>query len=500
MKKRELRMLSLLLSLLLALSIFVGCAPEPADEDETKETESQSLTESETTKEEETTSATKTFEDMSDTEKAFYLWNDISILETKTSYQSDMTVLFKGTTQGLPFTMTGTETAKIILSENETFYSDSAEETIDLGEGRYVRELVMKKGYANGKFYTYQSEDGEEKGVYSSVSTEDWKAYFLEAMEEEDLILSSLLVKNVSFEETSNGYEAAFSGFTSKGLLEVENKLLGGTSSVIGKSPTDAELTLQVGKDMLPQKATIQYVYEYEVGENVPAMSIEVVYSHYDEVSASSVDLTGYRQVTHLFEAERIEDDLGKLDIAKTASFDYSEQFIQTLNEETLDDSAATYRVSYSNNEDGYSFMVDADDGDDYLYADGQLKQLQNGSATTTPLDELQARSIIEGYYDPESFGVLDAESVTVTKTATSTKVSITLAEVDLSKFEAAFDAYGFTVEDLEWVEGTYIVELKNGKIARIQYIVEFGLQVRDMGALSFEYIQTVTNLTYTEA
>ena len=504
MKKRELRILSLLLSLLLMLSIFVGCAPDSADEDETKGAEStQAFTESETTEEEETTATPKkTFEEMSDTEKAFYLWNDSSILETKTSYQTDMTMSISGTMQEIPFTMTGSGTTKVIMSENEAFYYDSAEETIDVGDGMYVSEIVLERGYADGKFYSYQSEDGDDKGVYADVSKEDWVSFFKESLEDDDLILSSLLVKNTSFKETSDGYEIAFSGFTKQGLYEVESKLLGESSSaIIGKSPSDIELKTQFGKDMLPKKLTIEDVYEYAVGENRPELTMEATFSLYDGVRSSSVNVTGYRQVTNLLEAARIENYFGKLDAAKEASFDYAKQLIQTLDREILDDSIANYRVSCANKENGYTFLIDAEEGNDLLYSDGQLKQIQNGStAQTVSLEEFQARSTIEGYYDPASFNMLDAESVTVTNSGISTRVEVTLAEVDLSSFGAIFDAYGFTIEELEWVEGTYVVELKNGKIVGVRYVVEFGLQYQNSGELSFECIQTVGNLTYTEA
>lgn len=502
MKKRELRILSLLLSLLLMLSIFVGCAPDPADEGETKEAEStQESTESETVKEEETTAAEKTFEEMSDTEKAFYLWNDTSIFDQKTSYQTDITMSISGTMQELPFTLTGSGTTKVIMSENEAFYYDFAEETIDVGDGMYVSELVLKKGYADGKFYSYQSQDGDEKGAYADVSKKDWVRFFKENLEDDDLILSSLLMKNIAYRELSDGHEITFSGFTKWGLYELESKMLGGSSAIIGKSPSDIELKMQFGKDMLPKKLTIEYVYEYAGNENRPELTMEAVYSHYDEVRASSVNVTGYREVENFLEAARVEAYLGKVDAAKEASFKYHTELVQVLNDQTLDETSVSYDVFYTNQENGFSFWVDAVEAQDYLYSDGQLTVLQNGSVVQSySLDELEARSTIEGYYDPASFNMLDAERVTVARSGSSSRMEITLAEVDLSRFQSIFDAYGITIEELEWVEGTYIVNQIYGQIVGIEYSVEFGLQYQGMGELWFYYGQTVKNLTYTEA
>lgn len=475
--------LAMTLILVLLLGVLTGCktSPDPSGEGTSHSNTNEPWTE--------TQPPQKSFEEMTDKEKAFYLFNAAE--DNCSSCTVDMTISATGVIQGMPFSMTGGGKMISIDTPTELFYYEDATEHFDIGNGTFVQDIVMKSGYVNGKMFSYQSSDGETDGVYSTLTDAEWRAYEKEKIEDEDLILSEELVGSVTLTTTAEGYTATFTDFTEKGLDEM-NKGYGDMSSVMGDDPSDVVLTISVDAEKKPLGMTVQFLYEG--GTDAPTFVMDGIYRDVNQTKSIAVDLSGYRNVGDLRVIERAERALGKITEASAATWECYESCTIWQGETQLSFSDVTVNASFTDGKDGYRFSLTDSDGGKARYENGMMYSQSAGQKEqSASCDEQAARSYLnETYVDFAGLSVYQASSVTKTEQYDE----ITLADVDLSKFDAIL--VSFSEEQVRNAQGFVVVELKEGKLAYLSYQVYFEI-LTPQGTVSVNYLKDIASIQYTE-
>lgn len=473
--------LAMTLILALLLGVLTGCktSPDPSGEGTSHSNTNEPWTE--------TQPPQKSFEEMTDKEKAFYLFNAAE--DNCSSCTVDMTISATGVIQGMPFSMTGGGKMISIDTPTEVFYYEDATEHFDVGNGTLVLDLVMKTGYANGKMFSYQSSDGETDGVYSTLTDAEWRAYEKEKSEDEDLILSEELVGSVTLTTTEEGYTATFTDFTEKGLSEMDNAY-GDLSSVMGDDPSDVVLTISVDAEKKPRSMTVQFLYEG--GTDAPTFVMDGIYRDVNQTESIAVDLSGYRNVGDLRVIERTKRALGKITEASAATWEGYASCVMSSGETQVSSSDVTVNASFTDDKDGYRFSLTDSDGGKARYEGGMMYSQSAGQAEqSVSCDEQAARSYLNDTY-------LDFAELTVHKASGVTKTEsgyeITLSDVDLSMFDSMLEG-GNQIDDLL---GVVTVEWKEGKIAYLSYEISFEL-ITPQGTVSVNYLKDIASIQYTE-
>lgn len=484
MKRNNCLAMAVILALL--LGVLTGCqaTSDPSGE-ETKKADTNAPWV-------ETQSPQKSFEELTEKEKAFYLFNDN--LESYSSYTVDMTISATGVIQGMPFSITGGGKMISIDNPTEVFYYEDANEHIDIGNGTLVQDIVMKSGYANGKMFSYQSADGEQDGVYSALTDAEWRTYMAEKEEaDDDLTLSDELVGSVTLTTTEEGYTATFTDFTEKGLSEM-NKGYGDMSSVMGDDPSDVVLTISVDAEKKPRSMTAQFLYEG--GTDAPTFVIDGIYRDVNQTKSIAVDLSGYRNVGDLRVIERAERAIGKIAEASAATWECYESCTVWQGETQLNVSDVTVNASFTDGKDGYRFSLTDSKGGKARYEGGLMYSQSAGQAEeSAACDEQAARSYLnETYVDFAELSVHGASGVTKTENG----YEITLSDVDMSEFTPILSVFSATENDVRNAQSFVAVELKDGNLAYLSYQVHFDL-ITPQGTVSVGYLKDIASIQYTE-
>lgn len=445
----------------------------------------------------------KDFDSLSDREKAFWLWNNLeettdSISETLQSYTVGMTVSARGEVQGMPLVVSGGGTLRAVRTDDEVFYYEETTEHMEMGNGQYKQDVVLKSGFVDGKMFSYQSTDGEGRGVYSEIAAADWMAHMKEKNKDSVLTLSEKTVQDVTLTTSEDGYEAKFSSFTQEGLAEVK-RAYGSLESLMGTAPSDVEITIATTAEKLPLRMKICFVYDENADGDAPEMIIEGTYTDLNQTEPVSVSLDGYTKVSDLRVVERADRALDRLKKASAATFLCTEACTVYQGTREIADSSATIDISFFDDVEGYRFVVEDSLGTKIRYEKGkQYIQQQGLSMQEVACTEFAARSTIEQQYI--GFAKLSAYNTAQIMEEGDGKYVVYLVDVnlDVAAFASILKALSATEKNVKNAQANVALEFEDGELKSLTYSAFFDIVV-SQGTCSVTYYKDMKNISYTK-
>ena len=281
MKRLTLKILALVMAIILILPFIFACT----DEDETPSTSS-------------TKAPEKTFDEMNEKEKAFYILN---LDYEEENVRQEMTMNVSSVMEGFAFTLTATavEIECGIGTNNYKHYLNS-EMYMDLGF--YSSSSKEVSGYFDGVMFEALHEDNINQYSYkSNISQADYIAYN-ESLEEDDNDNFGITKNNcrtaTCVQDENGNWIATFSDFSGSALEELQEMVdgLADTSTLV-----DGKIILTVDSNLRPVSAAIEFVFE---GTEVPEMSAQVTYQFGNEVIMPDMNLNSFTQVDDLRKME----------------------------------------------------------------------------------------------------------------------------------------------------------------------------------------------------
>ena len=276
MKKFTLKLLSLMLCCIMMLPLIMACGDE-TDPDEVSEVER--------------------FEAMTESEKAFYILEDISYDNGTGKMGADMTMSIKGTYMGYSYTVSAV--AERFMIDNSQEFKDYTETTITITMAGMSEVICSKSGWINGKQFVYTDYDGSGNGdgVYSEMSKEDYIK--LQEDESGDYSDSFGITKDscatVTCTKNAQGnWIATFTDISEEGLADFKEMFAAFEPMVDASTLTDVTLTLTVSASLVPVGISVSFEFS---GSNPPVVELEYDIFYGDEVVIPSIDLSGYEEV-----------------------------------------------------------------------------------------------------------------------------------------------------------------------------------------------------------
>lgn len=482
----------MLLCLCLLMGVLVGCTTPPVGGD------------AETTEDDgnggggaSQKPAEKTFEEMNDKEKALYLWNRrVNEDEmTKGEQMAKLSASAEGEMQGLPFVMSIVGTIQMRYDGNEFFYYEDASERVNVNNGQYTTDIVIQNGYADGKMFSYQENDGDGRGVYSSLSAKDYVAYLQEKTEDGKMELTAAMVGEYTLTATEEGgYEVTMSALTAEGMKTLKNTL-GDLSTVMGGDLTSVEIDFAVDKALNPTVMEIHCSYEAEEGKDVPTLEMKMEFVKIDELTEwAEVSLAGYHDVGDLRVIDRLERAIKEAKGASTGSLTALESCVFAQGDRVLSENTVTEDVTFSNGKEGYRFAIEDSNDSIVSYENGKVVIKQAGQADQTQdWDKMTAKRFFENRYFV--FGDFNAYRVG-TAEQKGNDISISLSDVDMSIFSSLFEAAQVSESDAKNVKGTITATVTDGKLVSVRYDVSF--QMSDSHTTyDVTYVKQISDVTY---
>ena len=276
MKKFTLKLLSLMLVCIIMLPLIMACGDE-TDPDEVSEVER--------------------FEAMTESEKAFYILEDISYDNGSGKTGANMTLSINGNYMGYAYTVSAV--AEKLMVDNSQEFKDYTETTITITMAGMSEVSRSKSGWIDGKqfMYTELNGNGNGDGIYTEMSKED----YLKTQEEasgnysDNFGITKDSCTTVTCTKTAQGnWVATFTGIAEDGLADFKDLLLGFEPMIDASTLTDITLTLTISANLVPVSMSVDFEFS---GSNPPVVELEYDIFYGDEVVVPSIDLSGYEKV-----------------------------------------------------------------------------------------------------------------------------------------------------------------------------------------------------------
>jgi hypothetical protein len=276
MKKFTLKLLSLMLVCIIMLPLIMACGDE-TDPDEVSEVER--------------------FEAMTESEKAFYILEDISYDNGSGKTGANMTLSINGNYMGYAYTVSAV--AEKLMVDNSQEFKDYTETTITITMAGMSEVSRSKSGWIDGKQFMYTELDGNGNGdgIYTEMSKED----YLKTQEEasgnysDNFGITKDSCTTVTCTKNAQGnWVATFTGIAEDSLADFKDLLLGFEPMIDASTLTDITLTLTISANLVPVSMSVDFEFS---GSNPPVVELEYDIFYGDEVVVPSIDLSGYEKV-----------------------------------------------------------------------------------------------------------------------------------------------------------------------------------------------------------
>ena len=276
MRKFTLKLLSLMLCCIMMLPLIMSCGDETSP-DEVSEVDR--------------------FEALTESEKAFYILEDISYDNGSGKTGANMTLSINGNYMGYAYTVSAV--AERLMVDNSQEFKDYTETTITITMAGMSEVSRSKTGWIDGKQFMYTELDGNGngEGTYSEMSKED----YLKTQEEasgnysDNFGITKDSCATVTCTKTAQGnWVATFTDITEDGLADFKELLVAFEPMVDASTLTDVTLTLTVSASLVPVSMSVDFEFS---GSNPPVVSLEYDIFYGDEVVFPSIDLSGYEEI-----------------------------------------------------------------------------------------------------------------------------------------------------------------------------------------------------------
>ena len=270
MKKLSVKLLSLIITILLILPLVFSCGEEtPAQESKP--------------------TVIKSFEEMDEEEKAFYLLKS-GVIEKTTNMRIDSKMIITGSVNGLVPVEIKITTSDVDLTSDSGEYTHNSITRVSAKSQYSSASTFVMYGYQDGKMYIFTSTNGETSRQWSPVSEEDYKKCIKDVESSAMSGFGDLEVTRGSCILSENGnYIATYSG-ASKGLIALFEKILTEYASVFKIPPVeDVVLTYELTPDLKLISIKIDLVFKKE-----PYFDFSMITNAtYDNISFEKIDLEG---------------------------------------------------------------------------------------------------------------------------------------------------------------------------------------------------------------
>ncbi len=396
-------------------------------------------------------------EGKTDREKALYVYEyQMKEPDYLTSYTIEMNASFAGIFQEIPFSgeINGTILMANRWSDRDLFYCDTTSISMRMGDGDeplFSNSMTTKSGYfGESMFYYEESGEADPWGVIAPHTASEYRAYQAAKDKEDEIVITGESCNRVTFETITGGYRATFAEFV-EGNDSFLDQFLGGFDTGIFDQPcVDMELVLEVNEDLLPTKMTYDLIFEPADGEEChSSFRAEGIYSKYNQTAPLLLDISSYRNIGNMIEAEKTIDALAKRKEAKTLQFIYCETMIVDLNGQQQSLNFGDYTVDIRNGAEGYTFSFRNGETEDYIEYNNGIMTTRYGQSSCT--DE-SAKQYMEFYIDPADLS-LDRLSDYYLSGNYSYFV---IEDVDLSPFYDVLDSIGADESDITNTRAEY--------------------------------------------
>lgn len=482
MKQRMTRLLAALLVLLLLLPVLFGCVEdqesvEVDESDPTQNEQNDPKTDGGNDPETPPASGTQTtpFAEKSEKEKALHLWNvNRSEPQGVDSFTMTAEITGEGVMMGMPFTVSGSGLSVFagLKDTADLFYYSEVNERINVQNGSFVSETVLKDGFADGRMFAYQEVDGDGDGVYSRINASDWKTYYQEKNEDSNVKLLSEHVRNATFTEAAESYTATLTEFTDSGLAAIKKAVGSDMSQVMGSPFVQVEVSVTTDKSFLPVAMSMTLLFEAETGEDTPFLEMAYTYGSYNETKAPSVNLAGYRVVSDLRVLERIDKAIDDLKSASSAQLEFFQLCSLWQGDLVVNEAESQVSVEFANSKNGYRFDLRDGEGVRSWYANGiQYVQHPGQTVQQNAAAELAAKSHVENnYIDPGHFSIYNVSNVL----EENGDYNVIVSETDLSPYAEIIAAFSATEDDVRNKQSSFVITMEDGALTCYAYYVYF--------------------------
>ena len=286
MKSLAIKILSLIMALLIIMPFVFACGKdEETKKEEQKETQPE-----------------KPFSEMSEAEKAFYIFNlkDIDAENVKLEMSMYISTLYRDIPVVINLSTLDYETG--IDTSSYSHYSITVTETDMSYLGSSVTTEI--EGYVDGKMFIYSDDGSEKAGYWSYTNVNDYLDYQNEASDSSglnnmsDLGLTKDSCETISCVQDEDGNWVATVTDVNEEGLEKFKTLLGDFEGMVNPSSlVDVILVETVTSDFKPVSLSLQFVFS---SQTPPTFSIRAEFTLGDSVVAPKVDLNEYTEVDDL--------------------------------------------------------------------------------------------------------------------------------------------------------------------------------------------------------
>lgn len=274
--------------------------------------------------------------------------------------------------------------------------------------GEEIRIRIFD-AYGDGMAYTSYTEGRTRRSLCASMSVKEYKRY----MEGDSLLgFSEEDCKNAELDKTEQGYIAKFSGYSQEALDSFANAS-GFGEDAWGDTLQDIVLTMEVGKDYMPIKSTLELVFDSPSTSFIPSLSMTMTYSQFDSVERTtrSMNADSYTEIESLQLLEDLQELIDDKINAKKGSFTYTmKQKASVLSQSDSYD--VTNEVTFKNGKDGFSFENDVSTKEDghtshISYANGERSMDTNGKVHTSEMTDDEAHKYVAELINDPALGYL---------------------------------------------------------------------------------------------
>lgn len=329
--------------------------------------------------------------------------------------------------------VTGTATGIMIEDQGEgkNDYYSYMEMTNEMKSNGTSFRLRNVEAYIDGNAFSQFGDGKVTRRLYSEMTRKEYQAYrqgdSLIEMDLEDCETSEM-------EKTDNGYLLKYSGYSAESVEEF-SEASGLGRDAFGEDLKDLIVTMEVSKDYLPAKITLEPVFDVEEGAYYqPKVTMTMAFSQFNEAERitkgfSTDQYTKIESLSLLTDLEQLIED--RID-AKSGSFTYTASQKVTFMTKT-EKQNQTSKVSYERTKDGLTFSADVS-GDSVAsshieYSNGEKITETNGKTHTNKMTEDEARTFIAELVNDPAMGYNTNYVSNIEKTDTGYLVTMAVSK-----------------------------------------------------------------------
>ncbi len=389
------------------------------------------------------------------------------------------------------FTVESTAKGTIIeIDDKDSEYYYYEKMTASVGIGSDKETSVSLEAYHGGHYFLLQSKDGTDTQKLASAMTREEALALREKKISGSLAdLDLLKCTEKSFTKRDDGsYTLSLSGYSATDIANIRDEI-GLDAEFIGDTFRDIALTLEINPDYLVTRLDFTFVFE---GEDAPEISLSMTVSDLNTAERITEELTpdGYTVVDDLAALYDLEDMWKARKEADAGSLLVElRQKAYTAGDLVVNESMTCDAV-FGKETDGYRQTLTYTDlsGDSYTmhYEGGTLTLTENGSSTTSPMSEKEAKEalaeLFPGMYDytPENVTNISAEGQVYTLSVHS------LMEEELRELYESLGATGCQVEE------SIVLTVENGALTKVEFRSTLQAKIR-VFPLSHTIVYTIT-------